>query len=202
MSRISRALRLKAALRPSAVASRLANAEALGLRLVAFDERKCYNRNRVLLFNFVEDSRPVSEDSNSNLQKENAQLKKEIRSLKLASDGSKTMGFVNLVSRYLIVGRNVSESTENLIRTYKLDPLAVHDKEIAEVVSSFAKRLVWVYLFWAVVAARYAGPKEHAKQLSLVLGSQRGRIKVVLADEILRFYRKSLAQCTDNAIDI
>ena len=95
----------------------------------------------------------MSEDSNPDLRKENAQLKKEIRSLKLASDGSKTMGFLNLVSRYLIVGRNVSESAENLIRTYKRDPLAVHDKEIAEVVSSFAKRLLWVYLFWAVVAA-------------------------------------------------
>ena len=85
-------------------------------------------------------------------EKENAQLKRENRALKRKADTSKALGFMKLVSRYLLVGRNVSDSTENLIRKYKRCPFEVHDKEIAEVFSAVVNRIVFLYLLGAFIA--------------------------------------------------
>jgi len=81
------------------------------------------------------------------------QLETELDKAKKAADRSSAKGFVNLVSRYLLVGGNVSKSTENLIRTYKRHPLGVHDKEIAEVVSALIKRVGFAYWFAALIAS-------------------------------------------------
>ena len=95
----------------------------------------------------------MSNESISDLEEENTQLKEELRVLRDITDGSKAMGFVNLISRYFVIGRNVSESTENLIRTYKRKPFAVHDRQIAEVVSAIVKRMVIVYGLGILLAA-------------------------------------------------
>jgi endonuclease YncB( thermonuclease family) len=80
------------------------------------------------------------------VHRENQQLRDELEKAKASHDGSKAVGFVSLITRYLVVGRGVSASTENLIRKYKRQPIAVHDREIAELVAALTYRFAFVLL--------------------------------------------------------
>lgn len=88
----------------------------------------------------------------ADLKDEIEQLEKEIRTLRNATEGGLFWATLNWVSRHFIVGKNVSASSESLIRKYKLRPTAIHEAEIASLVDALVNRMVFVHILGILLA--------------------------------------------------